>query len=112
MFDTSVLDEAVKNRRERLERQRRDLLEKVSETLKKAREAYNIKAAYVIGSLARPLGWHRFSDVDVAVSGCSAEVLEVMKELERATGKEVDVVDLDRHPSADSFRREGLRLYG
>ena len=39
-------------------------------------------------------------------------VLEVMKALEEATGRAVDVIDLDRHPSAQSFTQAGVKVYG
>ena len=39
-------------------------------------------------------------------------VLEIMKALEEATGRAVDVVDLDRHPSAQSFVRSAVKVYG
>ncbi|MEW6751906.1 MAG: nucleotidyltransferase domain-containing protein [Candidatus Latescibacterota bacterium] len=112
MFDTRVLDRSLKARRARLEEERGAVLERVLETLRGMRAECGIREAYAIGSLVRAGAWHAGSDVDVAVGGCSASVLEIMKALEDATGKQVDVVDLDRHPSADSFRRRGLCVYG
>lgn len=112
MFDTSLLDEALKGQRERLERERADLLGRVVEALKAVRKAHGAREAYVIGSLLAEYGWRRDSDVDVAVGGCSGAVLDVMKALEDATGRVVDVVDLDRHPHPDAFRRKGLKVYG
>ena len=50
--------------------------------------------------------------MDVAVGGCSGAVLEVMKALEDANGKVVNVIDLDYHPFPDSFRKRGLKIYG
>jgi hypothetical protein len=35
-----------------------------------------------------------------------------MKALEDATGRDVDVIDLDGHPFAEQFRRHGLKVYG
>ena len=35
-----------------------------------------------------------------------------MKALEDATGKTVDVIDLDRHPAPETFVRSGARVYG
>jgi predicted nucleotidyltransferase len=112
MFDTRVLDEAVRVRKARLESERVELLQRVVETLKTIRQPCGIGEAYVVGSLLAMRGWHQHADVDVAVGGCSGEVLEVMRVLEEVTGKEVDVIDLDRHPSPDSFRKRGLKVYG
>lgn len=112
MFDTSILEEALRSRRQRLDSEQADLLGRVDRTLRDLRSEYGIGEAYVIGSLVPPRRWHQSSDVDVAVGGCSGNVLEVMRELEETTGREVDVVDLDRHPFPDLFRRQGLRIYG
>ncbi len=112
MFDTSILDEAIKIQREKLNRERVNLLNCVAETLIAIRQKCGIQEAYVVGSLLTEYRWHQFSDVDVAVSGCSKPVLDIMKELEEATGKMVDVIDLDNHPFPESFKRKGLKIYG
>ena len=112
MFDTGTLDEALKTQRETLKRERADLLNRVAEALKAIRPECSIREAYIIGSLLVEYRWHRSSDIDVAVGGCSGAVLEVMKALEDATGKVVDVIDLDSHPFPDSFRKGGLKIYG
>lgn len=111
-FDTSIRDRALKQRRERLEKERRDLLDIVEKTLKGNREKYRIREAYITGSLNQPHRWYPFSDVDIAVGGCSQHILSIMGELEDATGKEVDVIDLDGHPSPDWVRRRSVKLYG
>lgn len=112
MFDTSVLDEALAETRRQLDAERQDILQTVRRALQGIRGKYSINEAYVIGSLLNPRGWHRTSDVDVAVGGCSIHVLDVMRELEDATDREVDIVDLDRHPSPQSFTARGLKIYG
>ncbi len=65
-----------------------------------------------MGTVLSPALWRESSDVDVAVSGCSHAALDVMKALEDATGKTVDVIDLDRHPAPETFVRSGVRVYG
>ena len=105
MFDTSILDEAIRARRQRLAAEQAKLLDCVRRTLLELREPLGIEAAYIVGSL-------RSSDIDVAVAGCSPVVLEIMKVLEDATGREVDVIDLDRHPSPQSFAQSGVKVYG
>jgi len=74
------------------------------------REKYDIQTAYIVGSLLQPHRWYPFSDIDVAVSGCSRHTFSVMKELEEATGKDVDVIDLDEHFSADLLRKKGMKI--
>jgi predicted nucleotidyltransferase len=112
MFDTSLLDETLKRQREKRDRERVALLNRVTETLKVIRGKYGIQTAYIVGSLLVEYRWHRLSDIDIAISGCSMPVLDIMKELEDATGKTVDVVDLDQHAFPHAFRRKGLKIYG
>ena len=111
-FDTSIRDRALKQQRERLEQERRSLLDIVDKTLRENRGKYKIQEAYITGSLNQPHRWYPFSDVDVAVGGCSPHILSIMKELEDATGKEVDVIDLDQHPSPDWVRQRSVEVYG
>ena len=111
-FDTSIRDRAVKQRRERLEQERRRLLDAVEKTLRESREKYHIREAYITGSLLQPHRWYTFSDVDVAVSGCSQHIFSIMGELEETTEKEVDVIDLDNHPSPDWVRKRSAKVYG
>ena len=112
MFDTSILDEAIRARRQRLATEQAELFDCVRRTLLELREPLGIKAAYIAGSLRSPDSWRESSDIDVAVAGCSPVVLEIMKALEDATGREVDVIDLDRHPSPQSFVQSGIKVYG
>ena len=112
MFDTSILDEAMRKRRQRLAAEQAELLNCVRRTLLELRQPLGIEAAYIVGSLRSPDSWRESSDIDVAVGGGSPVVLEIMKALEDATGKEVDVIDLDRHPAPQSFVQSGVRVYG
>lgn len=112
MFDTSIRDRAGQARRQRLAAEQTELLHRVRRTLTALREPLGIRAAYVVGSLRSPDFWRESSDVDVAVAGCSHVLLDVMKALEDATGRAVDVIDLDRHPSPQSFVGSGIRVYG
>lgn len=112
MFDTSLLDKAIKDRRQRLAAEQAELLDRVRRTLLELREPLGIDRAYIVGSLRSPDFWRESSDIDVAVGGCSPMVLDVMKAVEDATGRAVDVIDLDRHPSAESFVRSGVKVYG
>lgn len=111
-FDTSLFDRAFRIRKEKRSRERRECLDTVSETLNRVRSQYDIREAYVTGSLIVEYRWNEDSDADVAVGGCSGSVLDVMKSLEDATGRVVDVIDLDTHPYPDTVRDSGLTVYG
>ena len=112
MFDTSVFDRALKKRREKRNRERTKILRSAAATLKRIRRQYDIREAYVSGSLLVEHRWNQASDVDVAVGGCSGAVLGVMKALEDATGRVVDVIDLDTHPFPDTIKEKGWQVYG
>ena len=111
-FDTSVRDKAIRDRRRRLAAEQADLLKRVRQALLDLREPLGVRSAYIVGSVLSPQCWTESSDVDVAVGGCSHTVLDVMKALEDATGRTVDVIDVDRHPAPESFIRSGVRVYG
>ena len=51
------------------------------------------------------------SDVDVAIDGCSHHLQSIRKELEDATGKDVDVIDLEAHPDSDQLKGKGKKVY-
>ena len=112
VFDTSIRDNAGRARRQRLAAEQAELLRRARRTLTALREPLGIRAAYIVGSLRSPDFWRESSDVDVAVAGCSPAVLDVMKALEDATGRAVDVIDLDRHPSPRCVVAPGVRVYG
>ena len=112
MFDTSMRDEATRERRRRLAAEQAELLLRVRRALLDLREPLGVETAYIVGLLRSPERWRESSDVDVAVGGCSAVVLDVMKALEDTTGRAVDVIDLDRHPFPQSFDRSGVKVYG
>lgn len=111
-YDTSIRDSAIKERREHLEQERCRLLDIVKRTLVEIRDKYDIQEAYIIGSLLQSRRWYAFSDIDVAVSACSKYLFSIMAELEEATDKDIDVIELDRHPSADYLRKKGMKIYG
>ena len=111
-FDTSIRDRAIRDRRRRLAAEQAELLKRVRQALLDLREPLGVRSAYIVGSVLAPECWTASSDVDVAVGGCSHAVLDVMKALEDATGKNVDVIDLDRHPAPETFVRSGVRVYG
>jgi len=111
-FDTSVLDRAIQDRRRRLAAEQAELLPRVRQSLLDLRDRLGVPRAYIVGSVLSPESWTESSDIDVAVGGCSHAVLDVMKALEDATGRSVDVIDLDRHPCPESFIRCGVKVYG
>lgn len=111
-FDTSLRDKAIRNRRRRLAAEQAELFRRVRQALLEIREPLGVRSAYILGSVLSPESWSETSAIAVAVEGCSPTVLDVMKALEDATGRVVNVIDLDRHPAPESFIRSGARVYG
>ena len=109
-FATDLLDAAIRDRAQRLETERADLLERVSRIIREHAADLGIRAAYVVGSLARQHGWSAQSDVDLAISG--GDVLAVMRLLEDISRRPADVIDLDRHPLPQIFTRTGILIVG
>lgn len=110
-FDTSLLDRIIAERCKTLEGEQKRLLA-ITETLMiTIKEKYRIKSAFILGSLLKKR-WNESSDIDVAVSGSSEYILDIMKEIEDATGKMVDVIDLDHHPFPEIVKARGKRIYG
>ena len=111
-FDTSIRDKALRDRRRRLAAEQAELLPRVRQALLELREPLDVRAAYIVGPVLWPEFWSETSAIAVAVEGCSSAVLDVMKALEDATGRVVNVIDLDRYPFPDSFVGSGVRVYG
>ena len=111
-FDTSVRDKAIRDRRRRLAAEQAESLSRVRQVLLELREPLGVRAAYIVGPVLWPEFWSETSAIAVAVEGCSRAVLDVMKALEDATDRVVNVIDLDRHPFPDSFVGSGVRVYG
>jgi predicted nucleotidyltransferase len=109
-FDTYLLDEAIAGRAKALETERREILQKVVAALRSRAPHLGLREAYVVGSLAKEGEWTDGSDVDVAIAG--GDPLAIMMFLEDATELPVDVIDLERHPTPDSFRRKGIKVVG
>jgi predicted nucleotidyltransferase len=110
-FDTSVLDRVLEERRKNLDEERERLLLIVQKVLSSIRNKYGIKKAYIIGSIVLAKRWNPSSDIDVAISGASSYILDVMKELEEATSYPIDVIDLDKFPYPEMIKKKGIKVY-
>lgn len=110
MFDTHRLDAALERRAARLEEDRRAVLDRVIRCLESEGPRLGVREAYVVGTLVREGTWTESSDVDVAISG--GDPLGVMRLIEEASGRTVDVIDLEGHPQPGMFRRRGRKVLG
>ena len=110
MFETRVLDAAIRRKAERLEAERRVILDRLLAALRAQAPRLGLREAFIVGSLVQQGAWTEDSDVDVAISG--GDPLRVMRTLEEAVDRDVDVIDLDRHPEPGLFRRRGTKVIG
>lgn len=108
-FDTRVLDEAIAQRSDRLENERRRLLAQTVALLSSHGSRYCIHSAYIFGSVARPRRFHERSDVDIAVETGRPELLiEASGRFSSLLERDVDLIDLAAAPFAERIRREGV----
>lgn len=108
-FDTSVLDEAVAQRRAAYEQKRQVRLAEVLQLLDELAPGYGIRQAYIFGSLAQPGRFKPTSDIDIAVEQIDPRrFFEAAGQLSMRLGCEVDLVELKHCHFADKIRREGV----
>lgn len=107
-FDTHLLDEALVQRSDRLEVERKDFLARVFAALDALGSAYGIQRAYIFGSVVRPHRFHEHSDVDIAVETTRPELLtEALASISSFLKIDVDLINLASVPFAERIRREG-----
>lgn len=108
-FKTYLLDEIIRSKRDRLERERQTLLAQVKRWLDDYGGQYGIRSAYIFGSLTRPDRFTETSDVDIAVEQIDPEVFfTVISLLVTALGREVDLIKLDQCHFAHRIREAGI----
>ena len=108
-FDSSVLDEAITRRSDRLENERQRLFAQTVALLNSLSRRYGIRSAYIFGSVARPRRFHERSDVDIAIETSRPKLLtEAIGRFSSLLERDVDLVDLASVPFAERIRREGV----
>jgi len=107
-FDTSLLDHALAEQRDRREHERLATLQQVLAWLDDYATVYGVNQAYIFGSLLRPGRFGRRSDVDIAVEALEAnQFFQAMAALSEAVGRDVDLVELGKCPFAERIRQSG-----
>ena len=97
-FHTTLLDRCLWKKHCEQERMRKEALERLLNVLPSLSKKYGIQRAYVFGSILKNGRFHARSDVDVAVKGLSnAKYFRFWAELSDRLGREVDVVQVEKH---------------
>lgn len=109
MFDTSLLDQALQQKHQHLEEERRSLIQKTNQWLDQWGVKYGVTKAYLFGSVTRPNHFNGRSDIDLAVETVDLEAKFLMiSELSAALGREVDIIELGKCHFAKQIRCSGL----
>lgn len=110
-FDFSLLKDALQKKQTLNEIKRKQLLQKLINTLKEMNSKYGIKEIFIFGSLVKKMRFLENSDLDVAVKGLKSELFfKFMAEISYKMGKDVDVIELERCKFANKILKEGIRI--
>ncbi|WP_027255499.1 nucleotidyltransferase family protein [Planktothrix agardhii] len=108
-FETSKLDQIIRDRYEQNERERQNLLQKVVEWLDEHGLQYGIQTAYIFGSLTQPQRFHQNSDIDIAVEQINPDdFFAVIGFISETMGRDVDVIELYKCHFGDRIRQTGI----
>lgn len=109
-FSTYLLDKVVERERDDREKLRFHLIEKLFDTLRRLQLEIPFKEAYLFGSIAKPFKFSKDSDIDIGFKGLADDdFFKAMSFISREIGRDVDVVQMERHRLAEKIRREGLK---
>ncbi len=88
---------------------RKQLLQHLLRSLPQLAARYGFARVYVFGSLTKRGRFRKTSDVDVAVEGLTDEkYFTFMSELSELLGREVDVVQIEKHRLKNRILEIGL----
>ncbi len=110
-FDFSLIKEAIVKKRSLVESKQRELENKMIGLLPKMKAKYGVCEVYLFGSLIKPKGFTKNSDLDVAVLGLKNEYFfKFMAELQESVGSNVDLIELERCRFKERIRKEGIKV--
>lgn len=108
-FKTTLLDQYLRKERRENEMMRKQMLEHLLRSLPQLAARYGFARAYVFGSLTKKGRFRKNSDVDVAVEGLTDErYFTFMAELSELMGREVDVIQIEKHHLKNRILEIGL----
>lgn len=109
-FSTAILDEAIKRKKREREELRLSLLAGILSALDELTNEIPFTEAYIFGSVVRPYGYSEESDVDIAFVGLKdKDFFRAMSIISRKIGREVDIVQMERHRLSQEIRRRGIK---
>jgi hypothetical protein len=108
-FKTTLLDQHLRKERQANEKMRKQMLQQLLRLLPQLAARYGFARAYVFGSLIKKGRFRKTSDVDVAIEGLTDEkYFTFMAELSDLLGREVDVIQIEKHRLKNRILEIGL----
>jgi predicted nucleotidyltransferase len=108
-FKTTLLDQHLRKERRENEKMRKQMLQHLLRSLPQLAARYGFPRAYVFGSLTKKGRFRKTSDVDVAVEDLTDEkYFTFMAELSELMGREVDVIQIERHHLKERIIESGI----
>jgi hypothetical protein len=108
-FKTTLLDQHLRKKRRENEKIRQQTLRQLLRALPRLASRYDFERAYVFGSLTKKGRFRKTSDVDLAVEGLNDEkYFKFMAELSELMGREVDVIQIERHHLKERVIESGV----
>ncbi len=108
-FDASIWEQKIQAEYNDREKIRISLL---NELIVKLKQYFQIKAdrVYIIGSILQDGHFYEFSDIDIAVKGLHYDYFRTIVELEDMTGRDIELVELEKCAFKDDIEKKGLRV--
>jgi hypothetical protein len=108
-FKTTLVDQHLRKERQENEKIRQQTLKQLLRALPQLAARYDFACAYVFGSLTKKGRFRKNSDVDLAVEGLTDEkYFTFMAELSDLLGREVDVIQIEKHRLKNRILEIGL----
>ena len=108
-FNTNYLDKRLKEKADKNEKDRQQILQEIQNWLDQFGSEYGVKQAYIFGSLTYPNRFHEESDIDIAVEQADpVGFFSMISVLMTDFNRDVDVILLKQCHFADKIRKTGV----
>jgi predicted nucleotidyltransferase len=109
-FKTTILDQYLSKKRREQEWTRQKTVRRALRLLPSLSRKYGFQRAYLFGSLTNAGHFRDDSDIDVAIAGLKSDkYFAFMAELSEKLGREVDIVQIERHRFRKRIEESGIR---
>jgi predicted nucleotidyltransferase len=110
-YPIGLLYEIDASRKERLEKERHEILEQTIIETKNVFKNLQVQEVFLTGSILIPYKFSSRSDIDIAVKGLSAhDYFPVLSKLEESLLRTVEIIELENCRFSDKIITTGLRV--